>query len=59
MLYIDQDFKNVIIGKAKELIDADEDAQKDCFSLVKEVFKTNYINKNKIDVISCVLEYIK
>ena len=59
MLYIDQDFKNSIIAKAKELIDVDKDAQNDCYSLVKQMLKENYINKNKIDIISCVLDYIK
>ena len=59
MLYIDQDFKNKIIDKAKELIEMDKDAQADCNSLVDKMFKENYVNKNKIDIISCILDYIK
>ena len=59
MLYIDPHFKNKIIEKAKELIETDKNTSDDCFSLVNEMFKKNYMNKDKIDVISCILDYIK
>ncbi len=59
MLYIDPDFKNKIKEKAKELIEMDKNAQADCNSLVDKMFKENYMNKNKIDIISCILDYIK
>ena len=59
MSYTDKDFKNKIIEKAKELIEMDNDAQADCNSLVNKMFKENYVNKNKIDIISCILDYIK
>ena len=58
MLYINPDFKNKIIEKAKELIEMDKDAQTDCNSLIDKMFKENYVNKNKIDIISCIFEYI-
>ena len=59
MMYIDPDFKNKIIDKAKELIESDKDAQDDCISLVNKMLKENYVNKDKIDIISCILDYIK
>ena len=59
MLYIDPDFKNKIIEKAKELIEMDKDTEADCNSLINKMFKENYVNKNKIDIISCILDYIK
>ena len=59
MMFIDPDFKDKIIGKAKELIQTDNAAQDDCFSLVNRMLKENYVNKDKIDIISCILDYIK
>ncbi len=53
------DFKKDLINKAKELIEIDPDAQGDCQSLVYKIFEKNYINKNSIDIISCILDYIK
>ena len=59
--YMDEevDFKEKIIEKAKELIDNDKDAEGDCKSLMDKIFKINYIGKNSIDIISCLLDYIK
>jgi hypothetical protein len=45
--------------KVKELIKIDRDAEEDCQSLVNKIFKENYINKKTIDIISCILDYIK
>ena len=59
MMYIDTDFKDKIIEKAKELIETDKDAQDDCLSLVNKMLEQNYVNEDKIDIISCILEYIK
>ena len=59
MLYYDSDFKNKIIEKAKELIEKDKDSPEDCKSIVNKMFKENYMNKDKIDIISCILDYIK
>ena len=55
----DIEFKIDIIEKTKELIELDKDAQRDCESLVKEMYKENYINKDTIDIKSCILDYIK
>ena len=55
----DIEFKNDLIKKAKELIELDNDAQGHCQSLVDKMLKNNYINKNSIDIISCILDYIK
>jgi hypothetical protein len=55
----DIEFKNNLIKKAKELIEIDKDAQEDCQSLVNKMFKENYINKYSLDIISCILDYIK
>ena len=59
MLYIDKEFKDEIIEKAKKLIELDKDAQDNCNKLIDKMFKENYVNKNKIDIISCILDYIK
>ena len=56
---IHKDFKERIIKKAKELIDEDKNAFGDCGSLIDKMFKDNYINKNSIDLISCIRDYIK
>jgi len=56
----DIEFKNDLIKKAKELIEIDIEAQEGCQSLlVNKIFKENHINKNTIDIISCILDYIK
>ena len=55
----DIEFKNELIKKVKELIKIDRDAKEDCQSLVNKIFKENYINKKTIDIISCILDYIK
>ena len=55
----DIEFKDDLIKKAKELIEIDKDAQGDCQSLVNKMFKENHINKNSLDIISCILDYIK
>ena len=59
MLKKDPDFKNELIKKAKELIELDKDAHIDCKSLVKKMFTNNYINKDKINIITYILNYIK
>ena len=59
MLYNDRDFKDKIIKKAKELVSMDKNTPEDCFSLVNKMLKENYMNKDKIDIISCILDYIK
>ena len=53
------DFKRKIIEKAKELIDKDKESEGKCKSLIDKIFRTNYINKNSLDIISCLLDYIK
>ena len=55
LLYDDVDFKNAIISKAKELIES----QGNCFSLINKMLSDNYINENRIDLISTILDYIK
>ena len=52
-------FKNEIIKKAKELIESDEKAEKKCKNLVDEMLESKYMNENKIDIISSILDYIK
>ena len=59
MLCIDLEFKDKIIEKAKELIKMDKDARDDCNYLVDKMFKEKYFDKNIIDIISCILDYIK
>ena len=58
MMYIDTCFKNKIIEKAKELI-TDEDALNDCNNLINKIFVECYINKDTIDIVSILLDYIK
>ena len=59
--YMDEEvkFKEKIIETVKELINNDKDLDRDGKSLVDKVLKMNYIDKNSIDIISCLLEYIK
>ena len=54
-----KDFKNEIIKKAKKLINNDEEVKRNGKYLIDKLIKMNYINENSIDLISCVLDYIK
>ena len=58
IINIDTGFKNDIIKKVKKLIIADE-ALKDCNKIIDKIFETNYINNDKIDIVSILLDYIK
>jgi len=49
----DKTFMNNIIEKAKSFIDFKGD------NLIKEIYDKSYINKNSIDIISVIFEYIK
>jgi len=53
----DEDFKKDIINKAKELIDINNESKGDCKSLVDKIMKN--MSKNSLDIISCLLDYIK
>ena len=53
------EFKEKIIKKAKELIKNERQSEGNCKSLLQIIFKTNYISNNSIDIISCLLDYIK
>ena len=55
----DNEFKCDLIKKVKELIDLDKDANNDFGNLVDKMFKSNYIDKNSIDIISSILDFIK
>ena len=55
----DNEFKCDLIKKVKELMDLDEDANNDFGNLVDKMFKSNYINKNSIDIISSILDFIR
>ena len=49
----DKTFMNNIIEKAKSFIDFKGD------NLIKEIYDKSYINKNSIDIISVIFDYIK
>ena len=57
--YMDDDLylKNKIIAKSLDLIYKANIAQGDCKRLLEIIWKN--INKNSIDIISCILDYIK
>ena len=55
----DNEFKCDLIKKVKALIDLDKDANNDFGNLVDKMFKSNYINKNSIDIISSILDFIR
>lgn len=57
--YMDQElyFKNKIIAKALDLIYKVNIAQGYCKTLLEKILKN--INKNSIDIITCLLDYIK
>ena len=52
----DEEFKEKIIEKAKYLIKEEE---VDCKSIIYKIFEMNYITKKALDIISCLLNYIK
>ena len=54
----DKDFKNDIIKKVKKLINNDEEEFPNCKSLIDKLIQMNYIDKNCLDIISCILDYI-
>ena len=53
----DDDFRKKIIDKAKELILNNNEAEGDCRSLVEKILKN--MGANSLDVINCLLDYIK
>ena len=54
-----KDFKQNLIKRAKELIVEDKNAKGDCGTLIDKMLNDNYINKNCVDLISCIMDYIK
>ena len=52
-------FRDDIIKKAKQLINNDKEANGNCKNLVDKLLQINYIGKNSLDIISCILDYIK
>ena len=52
-------FKMKIIKKTKDLIDKDKQDEGDCKNIIDKIFKENYVGKNTLDIIFCILEYIK
>ena len=60
ILNYDTFFKDKIIEKTKDLIGNDNIySPKKCKDIVNKMLENNYINKDKIDIISCTLDYIK
>ena len=57
--YMDEEdeFKKKIIDKAKKLINNNDEAKGDCKSLVDKIMRN--MGKNNLDIISCLLDYIK
>ena len=55
----DEDFKNELIKKVKDLIQKSEITKKDCKSLFDKIFSNNIIDKYTIDIVSCFINYIK
>ena len=53
----EEDFKKKIINKTIELITNDKKVQGNCKSLLEIIFKN--VGKYSIDIISCLLDYIK
>ena len=52
-------FKEKIIEKAKSFISKNEKFEGNNQNLIDIILRNNYINKNSIDIISCILRYIK
>ena len=59
LIYRDEAFKHKIIEKAKNLITTDKEALNDCNKLINKIFTECYINKDTIDIVSILLDYIK
>ena len=52
-------FKEKIINKAKNFISEDKNAVGNSQKLIDKIMSSNYIGKNSLDIISCLLNYIK
>ena len=50
----DEEFKEKIIDQAKYL----SNKEGDCKCLIYKMFESNYINRNSLDIIACLLDYI-
>jgi hypothetical protein len=55
----DESIYDKIKLKAKEFIESNKDFQGNCYSLINKMLQDNYINKNSVDIISSLLDYIK
>jgi hypothetical protein len=52
-------FKEKVITKALKFLSEDKDSRYESQQLIINIMHNDYINKNSIDIISCVLNYIK
>ena len=61
MRYIDNNIylKEKIILKAEDFLSKDESMKRTSQGLVDRILQKNYISKNSLDIITCVLNYIK
>ena len=55
----DNDFKDDLIEKVKDLIEKSETMKKDCQTLIDKMLMSNIINEYTIDIVSCFMNYIK
>ena len=52
-------FKEKIIDKAKNFISEDQNAEGNSQKIIDRIMNSHYIGKNSLDIISCLLNYIK
>jgi hypothetical protein len=52
-------FKEKIIEKAKNFLSEDRNAEGNSQKIIDRIMHNNYIGKNSLDIISCILNYIK
>ena len=55
----EETIKGKIIETAYKLIDNYETFEQNCKDIIDKIYNNNYINKDTIDITSCLIEYIK
>ena len=59
--YMDKNdiIKDKIIETTYKLIEENKDNDEDCKDIIAQIYKNNYINKYTLDIVSCLIDFIK
>ena len=55
----EESFKEKIIEITYKLIDINKEEEANCKDIIEEIYNNNYISIYTIDIVSCLIEYIK